>query len=241
MSTPNPSKRTQPAGRRDEPLSPAACDNPVHWWAWGEEALAEASAPTGQSCSRSATPPVIGAMSWRMRASNSTEVAAVMNELFVTSRSTAKNGRRRRHLHAVAAPARPTRRLATHHVLHLRRRTLLGRHLFSLPGRYGGGFVDVLNSVARTWHENPSRRAEPYGLLQALREHAANQAVEIKGDDCLIEFRDARSCRRAAGTGMRPVWGGVGKAPKFPRLSIRDAVGAPGCAASRLNPPFSTQ
>ena len=59
-------------------------DNPVHWWAWGEAALAEAQArPASRSCSRSAMPPAIGATSWRMRASRTRRPRAVMNELFV--------------------------------------------------------------------------------------------------------------------------------------------------------------
>ena len=48
-------------------------DNPVHWRAWGDEALAEAKRDAAsRSCSRSATRPAIGATSWRMRASRTT-------------------------------------------------------------------------------------------------------------------------------------------------------------------------
>ena len=35
--------------------------NPVDWWTWGPEALAEAKVQIGQSFSRSATPRAIGA------------------------------------------------------------------------------------------------------------------------------------------------------------------------------------
>ena len=41
------------------------------------------SAPASRSCSRSATPPAIGATSWRMRASRTTRRRRVMNDLFV--------------------------------------------------------------------------------------------------------------------------------------------------------------
>jgi uncharacterized protein YyaL (SSP411 family) len=35
--------------------------NPVDWWPWGPEALAEAKRTNSRSCSRSATPPATGA------------------------------------------------------------------------------------------------------------------------------------------------------------------------------------
>ena len=68
-----PTSMTRPRNRLGEETSPYLLqhkDNPVHWQAWGPEALAEAQArATSRSCSRSAMPPAIGAMSWPMRAS----------------------------------------------------------------------------------------------------------------------------------------------------------------------------
>ena len=46
-------------------------DNPVHWWAWGEAALAEAKRTNRPILLlRSAMPLATGATSWRMKASN---------------------------------------------------------------------------------------------------------------------------------------------------------------------------
>ena len=70
-------------GRETSPYLLQHKDNPVHWWAWGPEALAEAKRSTSRSCCRSATPPATGATSWRTRASRMQPPRRVMNELFV--------------------------------------------------------------------------------------------------------------------------------------------------------------
>ena len=146
-------------------------DNPVHWWPWGPEALAEANRPANRSCSRSAMPPATGATSWRTRASRTPATAAVMNELFVNI----KVDREERpdidqiYMNALHA-ARRAGRLAADHVPNAARRTRLGRHLFpqGLPATAAPAFVDVLREVARVFREEPDKiEQQPQGYRRA--------------------------------------------------------------------------
>ena len=108
-------------------------DNPVAWWPWGPAgAWPRPSAPTSRSCSRSAMPPAIGAMSWRMKASRTTPTARG-DERAVRQHQSRPRGasRHRPDLHERAASSGRAGRLAADHVSHARRRAVLGRHLFS--------------------------------------------------------------------------------------------------------------
>ena len=73
--TPPAGTRGQHGNRLGSETSPYLLqhqDNPVHWRAWGQRPRPRPSARESPSCSRSATPPAIGATSWRMRASRTT-------------------------------------------------------------------------------------------------------------------------------------------------------------------------
>ena len=118
-------------GRETSPYLLQHQDNPVHWWAWGPEALAEAK--------RTSKPILLSvgyaACHWcHVMAHESFEdapTAAVMNELFVNI----KVDREERpdidaiYMRALASPRRAGR-LAAHHVPRQRRAAVLGRHLF---------------------------------------------------------------------------------------------------------------
>src|SRR6266404_2534499 len=219
MSTPNRANGRNRLGAETSPYLLQHADNPVHWWAWGEEALAEAK--------RTNRPILLSvgyaACHWchvmAHESFESTEVAAVMNELFVNIKVDREerpdvDGIYMQALHLLGQQGGwPLTMFCTS-----AGEPFWGGTYFPSPARYGRpSFVDVLNSVARTWHENPEAvEQNRTGLLQALREHAANQAVEIKGEGLLIEFEMLdRSAERLAQE-CDPVWGGVGKAPKFP-------------------------
>ena len=56
------SRRAEPAGQATSPYLLQHADNPVDWWAWGDEAFAEARAPRRAGAAvASATPPATGA------------------------------------------------------------------------------------------------------------------------------------------------------------------------------------
>ena len=57
--------------------------NPVDWYPWGEEALADRATRTSRSSSASATRPATGATSWRTSSFEDEQTAKIMNELFV--------------------------------------------------------------------------------------------------------------------------------------------------------------
>ena len=107
-------------------------DNPVHWWAWGPDALAEAKA-TGKPILLSVG---YAACHWcHVMAHESFEddaTAAQMNDLFVNI----KVDREERpdidaiYMRALHSPGRAGR-LAAHHVPRQRGAPVLGRHLFS--------------------------------------------------------------------------------------------------------------
>jgi hypothetical protein len=193
--------------------------NPVHWWAWGEEALAEAK--------RTNRPILLSvgyaACHWchvmAHESFESAEVAAVMNELFVNIK--------------VDREERPDVDAIYMQALHL-----LGEHggwpltmfctpagepfwggtYFPYPARFGRpSFVDVLQGVAQAWREKPGDvETNRTGLLKALRAGAAGKAVVPKGDGPLVPtgLLDQIAARLADACDL--AWGGFGQAPKFP-------------------------
>ena len=193
--------------------------NPVHWWPWGEEALAEAQ--------RSNRPILLSvgyaACHWchvmAHESFESPEVAAVMNELFVNIK--------------VDREERPDVDAIYMQALHL-----LGEHggwpltmfctsagepfwggtYFPYPARFGRpSFIDVLRGVARAWREKPQDiETNRSGLLKALQAGAANKAVVPKGDGPLIPISLLDQIAARLADACDSVWGGFGQAPKFP-------------------------
>ena len=121
-------------GRETSPYLLQHKDNPVHWWAWGPEALAEAKR-TGKPILLSVG---YAACHWchvMAHESFEDEATAARHERAVRQHQGRPRGapRHRRHLHARAALAGRAGRLAADHVPRQRGAAVLGRHL--LPAR----------------------------------------------------------------------------------------------------------
>ena len=193
--------------------------NPVDWWAWGEEALAEA---------RRTDRPILlsvgyAACHWchvmAHESFESPEVAAVMNELFVNIK--------------VDREERPDVDAIYMQALHILGEQggwpltmfctpdgepFWGGTYFPYPARYGRpSFIDVLQGVAQAFRDKPQDiETNRAGLLKALHQKTANKAIEITGEGPLIPLTLLdRIAERLAGE-CDPVWGGFGQAPKFP-------------------------
>ena len=201
--------------------------NPVHWWAWGEEALAEA---------RRTNRPILlsvgyAACHWchvmAHESFESPEVAAVMNELFVNIK--------------VDREERPDVDAIYMQALHILGEQggwpltmfctpdgepFWGGTYFPYPARYGRpSFVDVLKGVAQAFRDKPQDiETNRAGLLKALREKAANKAIEIKGPGPLIPLGLLDQIAQRMAEECDPVWGGFGQAPKFPSPYLFKAI-----------------
>jgi uncharacterized protein YyaL (SSP411 family) len=191
--------------------------NPVDWWPWGPEALAEA---------KRADKPILlsvgyAACHWcHVMAHESFEddqVAAVMNDLFVNIK--------------VDREERPDIDQIYMSALHL-----LGEHggwpltMFLTPNgepvwggtyfpkttRYGRpGFIDVLREVARLFRDEPNRiNANRHALMERLAASARPEGRVIIG---LAELDDF--ARQIAGA-IDPQNGGLSGAPKFPQAAL---------------------
>ncbi|MBS0222335.1 MAG: thioredoxin domain-containing protein [Proteobacteria bacterium] len=206
-------------GEETSPYLLQHAHNPVHWWAWGEEVIAEAK--------RTNRPILLSvgyaACHWchvmAHESFESPDVAAVMNELFVNIK--------------VDREERPDVDGIYMQALHL-----LGEHggwpltmfctpdgepfwggtYFPYPARFGRpSFVDVLRGVAQAWRDKPQDiETNRSGLLKALRKSAANKAVVPKGDGPLIPIGLLDQIAERLADACDPVWGGFGQAPKFP-------------------------
>jgi uncharacterized protein YyaL (SSP411 family) len=193
--------------------------NPVHWWPWGEAALAEAK--------RTNRPILLSvgyaACHWcHVMAHESFEseaVAAVMNELFVNI----KVDREERpdvdaiYMQALQVLGEPGGWPLTMFCTPAGE-PFWGGTYFPYPARYGRpSFVDVLHGVARAFRDKPDEiETNRAGLLQALRQKAANKAVEFKGDGPPIPMALLDRIAERVAQECDPDWGGLGRAPKFP-------------------------
>jgi uncharacterized protein YyaL (SSP411 family) len=192
--------------------------NPVHWWPWGEEALAEAQ--------RTNRPILLSvgyaACHWchvmAHESFESCDVAAVMNELFVNIKVDREE---RPDVDAIYMQALQI--MGEHGGWPLtmfctpKGEPFWGGTYFPTPARYGRpAFVDVLKGVAQTWRERPQDiETNRAGLLNALRNRAVNKAVEFQGETMFpLSLLDQVASRIVQECDM--TWGGFGQAPKFP-------------------------
>jgi len=193
--------------------------NPVDWWPWGEQALAEAQ--------RTNRPILLSvgyaACHWchvmAHESFESPEVAAVMNALFVNIK--------------VDREERPDVDAIYMQALHImgeqggwpltmfctpKGEPFWGGTYFPTPARYGRpSFVDVLKGVAQTFRERPQDiETNRAGLLDALAKRARNKAVEWQraGPLLPLSLLDQVANRIVQECDME--WGGFGQAPKFP-------------------------
>jgi uncharacterized protein YyaL (SSP411 family) len=194
-------------------------DNPVDWWPWGEEALAEA---------RRSNRPILlsvgyAACHWchvmAHESFESSDVAAVMNEHFVNIK--------------VDREERPDVDAIYMQALHLLGQRggwpltmfctpdgepIWGGTYFPHPARYGRpGFIDVLRGIAQAFREKPQEiETNRTALLDALRKRATTAAVPLRGDGPPIAMNVLDGIAARLAQEVDPTWGGLGKAPKFP-------------------------
>ncbi|MFI5029355.1 MAG: thioredoxin domain-containing protein [Reyranellales bacterium] len=205
-------------GRETSPYLLQHADNPVHWWPWGEDALADAQ--------RTNRPILLSvgyaACHWchvmAHESFESAEVAAVMNELFVNIKVDREE---RPDVDAIYMQALQI--MGEHGGWPLtmfctpKGEPFWGGTYFPTPARYGRpAFVDVLKGVSQTFRQRPQDvETNRAGLLNALRQHAVNKAVEFQGETMFpLSLLDQVAGRIVQECDMS--WGGFGQVPKFP-------------------------
>ncbi|MEN3382385.1 MAG: uncharacterized protein V7608_2429 [Hyphomicrobiales bacterium] len=211
--------------------------NPVDWWAWGPEALAEA---------QRANKPILlsigyAACHWcHVMAHESFEdeaTARVMNDLFVNIK--------------VDREERPDIDQIYMNALHLlgeqggwpltmfltpAGEPVWGGTYFPKEARYGrAAFVDVLNELARLFAEEPDRIAKNRNaLMERLNEKARPAGKVVVG---LAELdRAANGIARA----IDPQNGGLRGAPKFPQCALFELLWRAGDRAPGEESPTRT-
>jgi len=192
-------------------------DNPVAWWAWGPEALAEA---------QRLNKPILlsvgyAACHWcHVMAHESFEdaaTAAAMNDLFVNIK--------------VDREERPDIDAIYQHAL-----LLLGEHggwpltMFLTPKGepfWGGtyfppqqrfnrpGFRDVLVGIRKIWDESQDKVAKNVGAIQQALERWATPATGGAVSAAILDQVAERLLQE-----LDPVEGGIGGAPKFPNAPL---------------------
>jgi len=192
-------------------------DNPVHWWAWGPEALAEAQ--------RTAKPILLSigyaACHWcHVMAHESFEdpaVARLMNELFVNIKVDREerpdlDAVYMRALHSLGEPGGWPLTM----FLDEEARPFWGGTYFPPTPRYGRpGFTQVLREVSRVWAVERDKVAHNAGALIAH----LNVREEVKATP-VIEDKVLADLTGRMVSAVDPVHGGITGAPKFPQWSF---------------------
>src|SRR5262245_26401103 len=189
-------------------------DNPVHWWAWGPEALAEAQA-TGKPILLSVG---YAACHWcHVMAHESFEdpaTAAVMNEHFINIKVDREerpdiDAIYMRALHSLGEQGGWPLTM----FLDGEARPFWGGTYFPPTPRYGRpGFTGVLREVARIYREEPGKiRHNAELLLAALRPKDATAGTPGITDAVMADLT-----RRLA-SAVDGEHGGLKGAPKFPQ------------------------
>jgi uncharacterized protein YyaL (SSP411 family) len=233
---------TQPAGNRlgleTSPYLLQHRDNPVHWWAWGPEALAEAK--------RTDKPILLSvgyaACHWcHVMAHESFEdadTARVMNDLFVNIKVDREE---RPDVDAIYMAALhelgesggwPLTMFLTSDA-----EPFWGGTYFPKDARYGRpAFISVLNEVARVYREDQnSVRHNAELLKQRLEPKARDDAGGVPSDQALADLA-ARLVEI-----VDPVHGGVKGAPKFPQTQFFNFLWRAGLRYGLHNPLDATE
>ncbi len=204
-------------GRETSPYLLQHKDNPVHWWAWGPEALAE-SKSTGKPILLSVG---YAACHWcHVMAHESFEddaTAAVMNELFVNIKVDREE---RPDIDAIYMSA--LHALGEHGgwpltmFLDSEARPVWGGTYFPKDNRYGRpAFTDVLRRVSNIFTEEPDKVAENARLLtERLQTPAGGSGIAAVDDGLLKELTQKMV------SAIDPVHGGIKGAPKFPQFNF---------------------
>ena len=225
--TAHPSSTAQPSGpenrlaRETSPYLLQHKYNPVTWWAWGPDALAEAQA-SGKPILLSVG---YAACHWcHVMAHESFEdpdTAAVMNELFVNIK--------------VDREERPDidqiYMSALHHLgeqggwpltmfLTPKGEPVWGGTYFPKTSSYGRpAFVDVLREVSRLFREEPDKIGQN---RDALMERLASQARPT--GKVTIGTNELDRLARQVGRAFDPTHGGLRGAPKFPNAAMYELM-----------------
>jgi uncharacterized protein YyaL (SSP411 family) len=208
---------TNRLSRETSPYLLQHAGNPVHWWAWGPEALAEARR-TGKPILLSVG---YAACHWcHVMAHESFEdeaTAAVMNELFVNI----KVDREERPdidaiymgaLHALGEQGGWPLTM----FLDSQARPVWGGTYFPKGYRHGRpAFVDVLQRVAAVFREEPGKVTEN---AEALTEALANPPAASTAPT--IDDKLLRDLTTRMSPAVDPRYGGLQGAPKFPQWSF---------------------
>lgn len=191
-------------------------NNPVDWYPWGAEALEKA---------RREDKPILLSIGYstchwcHVMAHDCFEdedVAAVMNRLFVNIKVDREERPDLDQIYQAAHQLLAQRGggwpltvfLTPDHTPFFAGTYFPKTPRYNLPG-----FVDLMENVARVWHE---RRGEVLAQNAAVREALAEAPPEAGGTAVLDDAPLAAAVRDLA-QAFDPVWGGFSRAPKFPR------------------------
>lgn len=212
-------------------------DNPVQWWAWGEEALAEAKR-TGKPILLSVG---YAACHWcHVMAHESFEdeaTARVMNELFVNIKVDREE---RPDVDAIYMAALhelgeqggwPLTMFLTSQA-----EPFWGGTYFPKDTRYGRpAFTQVLKEIARIYREEQGKVRQNADALKMRLQPSRDRAVEsLPNDEVLAEL--AGRLVQA----VDPVHGGIRGAPKFPQSQFFGFLWRAGLRYGLTNPPKAT-
>jgi uncharacterized protein YyaL (SSP411 family) len=221
MTSPAASLRENRLARETSPYLLQHRHNPVDWWPWGPDALAEA---------KRLNRPILlsvgyAACHWcHVMAHESFEdeaTAAVMNELFVNIKVDREERPDIDHIYMSALHLLgeqggwPLTMFLTPDG-----QPVWGGTYFPKRSRFGrAAFVDVLREIARLFSEEPAKIEQNRA---ALMERLA-AAGRPKGRVVIGEAELDQAAARLA-EGFDPVHGGLGGAPKFPQASLFEAL-----------------
>jgi uncharacterized protein YyaL (SSP411 family) len=192
-------------------------DNPVHWWAWGPEALAEAQ--------RTRKPILLSvgyaACHWcHVMAHESFEddaTAAVMNKLFVNIKVDREE---RPDVDAIYMGA--LQALGEHGgwpltmFLTAGAEPFWGGTYFPKDARFGRpAFTQVLRQVARLYHEEPGKIRQNADVLQARLKPQTPRGTVPPPSEAMLADLGVRMLQA-----VDPVHGGMKGAPKFPQPQL---------------------
>ena len=226
----------QPENRLARETSPYLLqhkDNPVHWWAWGVEALAEARR-TGKPILLSVG---YAACHWcHVMAHESFEdeaSARVMNELFVNIKVDREE---RPDVDAIYMAALhelgeqggwPLTMFLTSEA-----EPFWGGTYFPKDPRYGRpAFTQVLKEIARIYREEPSKVRQNADALKARLQPSQPPAAESLPNDAILAELADRFVQA-----VDPIHGGIRGAPKFPQSQFFNFLWRAGLRYGLANP-----
>jgi uncharacterized protein len=204
-------------GRESSPYLLQHKDNPVHWWAWGADALAQA---------KQAGKPILLSIGYsschwcHVMAHESFEddaTAAVMNALFVNIKVDREerpdiDAIYMRALHALGEQGGWPLTM----FLDSQARPFWGGTYFPPAPRFGRpGFVQILREVARTYREEPDKIGHNADLLiRHLSARGTAAATPVIEDAFLADLTSRMT------SAVDPRSGGLAGAPKFPQWTF---------------------